>query len=542
MSDSSETSIVTLDSAPPYKVVRNDGALVNAFNAMGNNSTGLGTSRDKSTHTVIGRVTKLTLDDRCNLVEASGIAQRAVFEYPESSGDAGWEWQFAGASKKGLTSKMVAYCDRLAVSENFVDACIEARWHGDGYILIGLADGLELTEPVDMKRIKSIEWLKVLHAHEVRPSPGQFHKKKPESYLVTGGNYGSTFGTVHSSRIIRFAGRQLLGYSLQRQGGNNDSVLQTLVDALAKHDQAVSASSAMMADYSVFKYKLKGLAKLVQDGNTDALLSRFVSIQMGMSVAKGLMMDAENEDADFVNRSYAGVKDIIDTLTEKLVSASDMPRAKLLGTNTSTGLGSADKGESDRIAWELARHKWQERNWKNPLLRLANLIMAAKDGPTRGQAKKCEIVFPSGIEPNKLDEAKARLTNMQEFQIALNLGSLHPDEIRSSVYGGAEFNGNISLLADDITSLREIEPKEAKRDPKTGKSKAEKALEKTPEESDDESDDEGKGKSDREDGFRGDAIDWDNFATVTQKDLDKARSEWESNPPDRAYDGILGAG
>jgi hypothetical protein len=85
------------------------------------------------------------------------------------------------------------------------------------------------------------------------------------------------------------------------------------------------ASSGMIQDYSVFTYKLKGLADLILKGQSDQIIRRFLAIQMGMSYNKGLAMDADTEEAGFVQRNYGGVGDIVDRLKALLTAESGMP-------------------------------------------------------------------------------------------------------------------------------------------------------------------------------------------------------------------------
>lgn len=469
--------------------VRTDGALIEACAAMGststNSATGVGMGRNKSSYNAIGAMRELSIDERIRIVRSSTIARRAVFAYPEAAGAAGWEWSFSGTPRRGVQDKLVSYCDRLELQDALVQASCEARWHGDGYILIGVADGKRLDAPLE--KFKSIEQLSVLGGHECYPSAGYSRSRKPIFYDT------ANHGKIHESRLIRFVGSKLLGYALDLNAGKNDSVLQSLVESLLRHDATVTAAADMVIDFSVFVLAMDGLGELIEKGEKDALYNRMLANRLTMSVSSSIMIDAADK-VQFTERNCAGVKDITDVITEKLVSASDMPRANLLGTSNNTGLGSADKGENDRITWEGLRYKWQEVNWRLPLQRIAELIFAADDGPTKGARQSITVNFPTGVEPDKVGEANFRLATVEQLAIADERQWLTKEEIRASLYGGADFNSNIMLITEKapVPTI---------------------AL---------------------------DAMDLQDLAAITDEDLAAARERWEQDPPDRDFDGVLG--
>jgi phage-related protein (TIGR01555 family) len=498
-------------------ILHNDGALIDALQSIGgsgvsNPVTGLGTSRDKTAAAIVPKqIRKLTDRERIALFRSSRIARRAVEAYPIAAGGVGWEWTFGGSSTGAskLAAKMGQYCDRLKVKDAFVSASIEGRWHGDGFILIGAADGLDLDQPLG--KVRTIEWLEVLGEHEVQPGLGQHYKDNPEYYTLSG---HSRVGTVHESRILRFRGDRLLGLALQENAGKNDSVLQTMMNAFVQFTMGLGASTGMLADYSVFKYKLKGLSKLIMSGQTDELIKRFIAIQMGMSITQGLMMDAENEEAEFIQRNYSGVKDIVDLLTEQLVAASDMPRTKLLGAAARTGLGTANRGDGDREDWEIMRADWQENNWRDPLMKLGAIILSASDGPTKGARKDFGVSFPSGLRPNPREQAQVRLVDMQRFKLAIEANVLTAEEVRQSLYGNAGYSSEITLQAEKISKGQQQQQEGDKIDAGNGVA--------------------------RQDAIES-AIDLAEFARVSEEDLIKAREAWEANPPKKEFEGILEA-
>jgi uncharacterized protein len=544
----------------PSTVYRHDGPLTDVYaglsdagvTGIGNSATGLGTRRDKGSHVSIPRaIHLLDVYQRGALFRSSRICRRAVESFPIAAGGNGWLWTFGGAAKDTQIKKLDAYCKKLKLKQRLVSASIEARKHGDGYLLIGAADGLDIDKPIG--NVKTIEWIEFIGHHECQPGPGYLHQEDPDYYYLSGGAAkNKAVGMVHKSRIIRFVGDRLEGFEYQQNGGQNDSVLQTMLGALIQFRTGIDSTAGMLADYSVFLYKLDGLADLVMAGETDKLLSRFISMNMGMSVTQGLMMDAENEDASFVQRNYTGVKDMVDVLIEQLVAAADMPRSKLLGSAANTGLGAANRGDSDREDWELARKDWQVNNWEEPLLRIGNLILGAADFGARGTRKDFGVMFPSGLSLSAKDQAEVRKINAERFKIEKEAGILHEEEIRQALYGSAEYTAEVTLMYEELAKQRAIEAEDAfslqqKRMEAMGGPDTVGGPRVPFGEGDNGVKAGGNGNSGDGEKAEGkeqktDAIALMEYATISDEDLTKAREAWEANPPDVDFRGILGAG
>lgn len=449
---------------------RADGTLINAYNTLGGNSpianiaTGLGTSRDKSSYGTVADAPKLSERDRIALVRSSRIARRAVFTYPRSAASGWVNWTF-GSSKVNPQS-LHDYADNLltgSLKAAFLEASIESRWHGNGYILLGIDDGQEWDQPINEQRIRSFRWAEPLCDFEVQPDTQRGYRK-PEFYRITTWNRQLEMGTqqrtlprVHRSRLLCFHGDSLTGSALQYTDGKHDSVLQTMFNAFSAAIQGIGASSAMLQDYSVFRYKLKGLAKMCERGDVDAIMTRFMAIQMGMSIAKGLAMDAETEDADFVSRSYGGVKDILEVLIEQMVAVSDMPRYKLLGTSAVNGLGQESSGQAQRYEWASLVQDWQQENWYEPLRWCMKLMLLAKDGITGGVLPEgWNLEFPTILQLTRKEELELRKLKAEENAININIGIYTPLEARSSGYGAAVWSPEI-ILDERITKMMEEE-------------------------------------------------------------------------------------
>jgi phage-related protein (TIGR01555 family) len=437
---------------------REDGALLDAYAGMYNLSTGTGTRRDKSLNFEINvQATTITREECEVLFKTSGLVQKIVALLPE---DSPVEWYSLNLGKDNIAPQdIVNYMeDKLNLHEKLVEASVLARLHHNAYIVIFANDGRTPDQAIDEENLQEITELKVLSSYELRPSVwgteiGGHSLIEPEYYdliglwelnrrLPDGQKVPLNQTRIHKSRVLRFSGRKLYGWMLNSNQGNDLSILQSIVIAFSSYMQSIMASSGMIQDYSVFTYKLKGLSDLILQGQSDAIIRRFLAIQLGMSYNKGLAMDAETEEAEFVHRNYGGVGDIVDRLKHLLTAESGIPHTKLWGE----GSQGNTSGQSEKYDYADAQESFQRHNWLKPTRTIARLCLISKLGVTKGKEPKgWKISTKSSMRLDMEAEAKLRQTQARTDQIYRMLGSLHPLEIRKNRYGSPEWTMETTL-------------------------------------------------------------------------------------------------
>jgi len=438
-----------------------DSVLESTFSTFRSYQTGLGTTRDKTQSYEINDSIKRLSQYECNaLFRTSRMCRKAVSLYPQDAGK-GW-CTFVSANTDFKSDDLQIFFDNLrtgSLRRAFVDASIEARLHGDAYILLGVDDGQQWDQPLNENKIKSFDWIEILSWNECTADfSGNY--RNPEFFWVTltdkrlpeNNNFSMR---VHKSRLLRFTGDRLYGQALIDNAGRNDSILQISYNSFVQHNIGVMAAAGMLSDYSVFKYKLKNLAKMIQAGQQDAILQRFLTMQMGMSTVKGLIMDSDNEDADFMNQTYTGVKDILNSLTDQLVSSFDIPRYKIL--ESSDDKYAEAKSQTMRFEWAGLVSSWQNENWLEPLLRCVRIAFLAKNGPTKGNLPESyDIEFTNTFQLSPLEEAELELSVANRNKINIDSGIYKKYEARMSTYGGEKFS-HIVNLEEDVSKALEKE-------------------------------------------------------------------------------------
>lgn len=440
------------------------------INPLRNQMSGLGTERDPSSYFEVAYTTPLQHQERKDLFRNSRIAKNIVMIYPE---EASWYNCSFGSQKYasyGVDAQRInTYLENLktgSLEHKTRIASMEGRLHGEGWLLLGINDGQRFDKPIDETRIQSFEWVEVFPYNRVRKderNPDLYiielinDAQLPSSKTTEGSGYsyrGYKTILVHKSRLVQFIG-DYNPPSILEDVGKHESSLQAAFDGIAIALQGIMASNAMLGDYSLFWYKLDGLANLVRAKKYDEIYSRFLTLQMSKSVLKGLAMDAKNEDAGFIQRSYGGVKDILDLMIDYMVAESGMVRYKILGTANRAGLGAEGRGLQDRLEHSLKIKSWQKFCWKDNLIYINRLALLAADSPTRGKLpKSITLSFPPVLELTPEEISSLMEKNVNWAKNAKDSGFIEPLEARVSLFGNPEVILNPHIILDDrITEM-----------------------------------------------------------------------------------------
>lgn len=439
---------------------RTDSRTLNrVFAGVGNPATGVGTSRDKSTYAEINSTPYLDQLEMEQLAQV-GIIHRLCWLYPTAARAAGFE--FKKTTKKNNLHLIHQYYRNLQMKEggvSLMEAMTEAsglgRECGDGYILIGVADGKSLSEPLDLNNIFSVEWLKVLSRWELQPVY-RANAKQPDGYRLRMLNDSLPDGTVeydkfiHKSRVRRFPGIRLSNVALKHRQGANLSVIESIINSYLRHETALGTSNLMLANHQLRTLGLKGLGQLIQDdirANSTAgqqqLMDRLMTLDMGASAARTLLYDLEEEKVENLNITYGGVWEIVDRLSDDLASHVDVPRSALFNELGKTGLTS---GEAFRLqAFDLAKRtqSWQYEHWLGHLEFFTRLAIAAKDCKVKMPSEGFEIVFPL----NYLEEPAVAAENakkMAEKNKTLKEAEIFTAEELRGSYQGSSFDTSLN--------------------------------------------------------------------------------------------------
>jgi phage-related protein (TIGR01555 family) len=348
----------------------------------------------------------------------------------------------------------------LDTAETVHEAICLARATGGSCILLGADDGQkDLTKPLDLKRVRSFDWMNVLSRLELQPTewyadPNQKGYGRPKVYRILQaavapgqplrGQLPRTFKSVgdvyvHESRMIRFDGVRVTRLQALAQSGWNDSVLSRCHPVLRDYGLSWAVAGTLLQEFGQAVLKVEGLFELLNQGpqGDAAVVRRAAAARIARSIANLMLIDSKEE---FEHKSIplSGFPEMLREFAYRLASVADMPVSLLMG-QAPAGLNAT--GDSD-IRWFYDRiSALQERVLRSRSNRITELVMAAKDGPTKGKVpKNWSVRFASLWQPSPVEQADIRLKQAQTDQIYINTQVITPEEAATSRFGGADYS------------------------------------------------------------------------------------------------------
>lgn len=446
------------------------------FSAIRNSKTGVGTGRNK---TESGRVNPnllmLSREELEVLPYQDELIGRAIWLYPMSAINAWFHVHIAnkeGKSDDQLPDEIQKYLKNLGDREDatpeeseaeiygareaFYIASILAEQFGKAYILMGIDDGRDFSEPVDKRNIRSLRWLQVYDNWDIRPEKNHYRRRTHSHYRLIYGDISSKAGSlIHKSRLLPFYGNRIYSRrSFMAKGLMDDGIskIQGMFDAWSQWVQGEKAGSAMLADYDVFTLGMKGLALSLERDRREgiktgqeAILNRALVLDQGKSTGRGIIYDLDNEKPDSLSRSYSGANDILENLERRWVAATGIPEFKLFGKIGGQGLTN-NQGLAMRSEWAILSQVWSSHKLLGNFERLTGTAFLAKDSPSRGRIPEGYrgVSVPFNVPMTNTERMEFEHKAAERSEILTGIGAIYSEEVRTG-YRGSEFSPDIIL-------------------------------------------------------------------------------------------------
>jgi uncharacterized protein len=470
----------------------NDTSLDFRNDALGNVLTGLGGKGDRAQATRPIQRSDLSVEELEMLLRDPTI-ERICSAYPEDAVKKGVEFTLGGDDGKDFskeTEAMRLYCSTLAVRgerlqeeildhgtiSSEMDAIAQAQFlanvYGGAGILIDIDDGVDPSEPIQAKKIKTIRGLHVLDRWQISPEAKfTLDWTNPTHYRLNLGNRpetlndGEFISLVHRSRVLRFDGRngrKMPSRVLQRNSGWGQSSIDAVWEVWRDYATVFQYLSNMIADCSLFVYKLRGLRAAIEAGHEDKLRRRFQSLRQSVDVLGGAALDADGEDVQWATRTFAGLPELTDRFKDLLIAATEMPLSIIFGRGA-TGLAAQGTGETEAKIWAGQVENYQKTALQSHLRHLYTLVWLAKDGPTKGKIPEdWDFRFPSLIVQSEAEKTAWQASWMNTLMgLAGSQPLLTVDEARNSMFAGAEFSSDVKLDKDEWEKAKKKAEEEA---------------------------------------------------------------------------------
>lgn len=387
-------------------------------------------------------------------------------------------------------------------SHHFREALKWQSLYGGSCILMGVNDGkADLSEPVDEKAIKGIDYLNVFDASEARviawqenPALPDFGMpiyfriiptiignevsvpkealKVPDAPMPVGAPapgqqvinnvFIPAMQKIHASRILWFPGERISRRAnlwqstpgaMPRWG---DSMLLRIVKLIRDFEGAWDGTAYNLQEFEQAIFKIQGLAAALASDKQGFVQKRWHSIQLSRSMIRAVMLDKDGEDYERKASSMSGVADTLREFAVILAAASDMPVSVMLGSQDG-GLGASGSGQNDIQNWYAAVKTKQNERILPPLKILIKYLFLAKEGPTAGtEPDHWRIQFNPLTQLSEKELGELYYKIAQADQIYFNMGTISNTDIAKARFSGRPLTASMTVDMKELEARDEI--------------------------------------------------------------------------------------
>jgi len=402
--------------------------------------SGLGSARDKRkfTKNALGKV--LSDEELESIFVDDGLGTRIITEMPNDMFREGWEFTFPDMDEKKAKELFEVYkavFEEIKVVEKVKLAFYWARLYGGAVILIGALDGRGFEFPLNPKKIRYFDSLRVIQATEIKFDDIQFQLNPekprfglPEYYPISFDtpNGDSETRLVHHSRIIELHGCKVPSktkiHLTKQQKYWGMSELQKVYDHLSTMGESLGSVSAILREFSIGKFKFTNLADILAMPNGEELMKKRVEfMDLTRSTFHSTYMD---KDDDFVreNVTFSGIPEVLYIFMMMVASCSGYPITRLFGVSPA---GMNSTGESDMRNYYDRVRSDQGFSLEPILLRLVKIISEwqKKEEPYIEFRPLQQLTDKEKSELEKLDAEKEK-TKADTWKVYIDAGILEP--------------------------------------------------------------------------------------------------------------------
>lgn len=429
--------------------IRDDGALVNLFSGAGV------PGRDRKLGNQVA-LARFLSESELEQLYLSGLIRRFVDAIPEAMLR---HHPTIKLSAEEDTKDTIPSFETFLKDTQFAPALCEVmrlqRIYGGAGLVLLIDDGLPAEEPVNLNRIRAVRGYAPLSRHELIPSDLSFNDySKPEFYQITTnqrlspdqeGQYLNV--KIHHTRVARFDGLYLPWNLRSRNTGWGQSAIEIIWDAWQDYYSSVSGLGALIGEGDLLVHKIPGLMQRMAAGGESDIKKRLELNNMSRSVYGTMVLDVE-ESLENLSRNLTNISSATEPFIKQLQAVTGWPASILMGDSPG-GLGK--EGRFEERVWASLVEAWQTVYCEGPITQIFDLILRSAEGPAKGKPPEgWQVNFPSVYTVTDEERADLQSKIATSDNTYVQLGVLHPFELRSSRFGGTEFSID-TTLSDVIT-------------------------------------------------------------------------------------------
>lgn len=416
------------------------------FDNLSNLVAGLGTQRDKRTHSSFSAGNPIA-----NWVELEGAyldnwIARQIVNVPVDDGLREWR-----SFKIDDESKIQEEEKRLGLRKAYKLGRYWARLYG-GAAIVMITDQ-DLEKPLDVTKIKegSLKRFAVLDRWDIRPvninyfDPISVDFLLPEYYVVTGGQT-----RIHSSHLVRCDGEDIPRRMRALNEGWGDSTLRKVFDDLKDVVASKGGIASLILEANVDTIQREGLSNDLASGKENKILERFALAAQMKSLVHTLLLDG-SETFERKSVTFAGLAQILDKFMVWISGASDIPMTRLFGVESKSGIGDSGQGSLNNYYDSVA--SMQEAQFRPELEIIDQVFIRSVFGE---MPEGCKFEWNPLYQESGLELAQQDLALAQSEDIRLQQRVLRPSHIAIRM----KAEGKYSVAEQDIARLQKMEKEE----------------------------------------------------------------------------------
>lgn len=421
-----------------------------------NTISGIGSAlRDKQQANRFARVPNWSAEALEDLYHGDDLASRISDAIPEEGTRKGYKIVSDDDPEGELNSAFSTWQRDMGLPDALYQAAVWARCTGWGAVWLGIDDGQEDNEPVQIERVRGIEFALPLSRSDVAVKTRDQYGE-PETYdLRTDADLIEQLQLrpvpIHRDRLLIFPGATT---SRRRRRENEyfpEAPLARTVETIESFGVTWKAISHLVQDAGQGVFKFKGLMQSVAQTDCTEFQARMEALDMGRSVARAVLVDADGEDFRRDTYAFNGLPEIAQLWMLRVAGAARMPVTVLFG-QAPAGLNAT--GESDLRLWYDRVGAWQTKDHQPQVRRLVDLFGAfALPAP-----ENYEVKYEPLRQMSDLEQAELEKTIGERDVAYIAAGVLMPEEVALnrftpqgfSLHTQIDLEARTSMLADEM--------------------------------------------------------------------------------------------
>ena len=408
--------------------------------------TGLGTSKDPSTHTTFKRGISLSLNREfiTSLYSQNWLAG-AVVNVPVN--DMTRNWINILDEDEKVEDAINKELGRLKAKQKFNQALKWASAYGGAVIIMMVNDGRDMSEELTPGAIRTngIKNLIVLDRWKVTVGPLDTNLISknfgfPTHYLVSRSGQ-----QIHHSRILRFDGEVISIDEFEKNGYWGNSTYEKTWPPIAQNQTVTNEIASMTKESNIDVYGINGLNDMIAMGpeGEAAVTKRLQVAHQLKSYINGIALD-KDDTYEKKSNTFSGLSDIKADFLLDVSGASRIPPSKLLGKQDS-GLGDGDQSLTNYYDDVSGR---QEVEMKDQLQTLLNVIYVSKFN----KVKEVNFEFEQLWQMTQEQQSTIDLNNANRDAIYIDRGVISVETNQKQLSS----NGTYGAIDEDLETSEEL--------------------------------------------------------------------------------------